>query len=95
MLVEGNRLMFHLADVRFREHNFGGNLGGIHAIATGMHYSPTELSEVIWKGFEDKESLGKQWAQCIKNLNIRKNNWEHTAKKSEKTYDFLKRNIYD
>ena len=39
--------------------------------------------------------LAKEWAPLIENLNKRKNKWEHEAKKSEKTYDFLKRYIYD
>ena len=94
-LRQGNLAMFKLADAKFHDHNFGNNIGGIHAIATGMHYSPTELSEIMWLVLRDKESLEKEWMPYIENLNKRKNNWEHTAKKSEKTYDFLKRNIYD
>ena len=93
-LREENRIIFKLADARFHEHNFGCMLGGIHAIATGMHYSPTELSEIMWLSLENKERLVEEWAPFIKNLNERKNKWEQAVKKSEKTYDFLERNIY-
>ena len=94
-LREENRAMFRLADARYYIYNFGGNLGGIHAIATGMHLSPTELSEIMWLNYTNKESLEKEWAPFIGNLNLRKNKWEHAAKKSDNTYDFLKSNIYD
>ena len=94
-LREENRIIFKLADARFHEHNFGCMLGGIHAIATGMHYSPTELSEIMWLQLVNKKTLKVEWAQCIDNLNRRKYNWKYAAKKFEKTYDFLKNNIYD
>jgi hypothetical protein len=94
-LREGNRVMLRLAKARFHDHNFGDIGGGIHAIAAGMHYSPTELSEMMWLIGMDKESLKKQWIPCIQNMNTRKNNWEHAAKKSDNTYDFLKSNIHD
>ena len=95
-LREGNGAMFRLADARFHDHNFGGNLGGIHTIASGMHLSPMELSEIVWLGFEDRDRLKREWKECIENLNKRKKNWERGCQKnSEKTYDFLKRNIYE
>jgi len=95
MLVKENRSMIRLAENRFRKHNFGPSGGGIHAIATGMHYSPTELSEIMWLDFKDKELLEKEWALCIQNLNIRKFDWATAARRSENTYDFLKSVIYD
>ena len=43
---------------------------------------------------KDKETLAREWAPMIEALNARKNKWEQAAKKSEDTYDFLKRHIY-
>ena len=86
--------MMSLANARQTYHNFEDQ-AGIHSIATGMHYSPTELSEEIWCQFKDKNILAKDWAPYIKSLNERKNKWEDAAKKSEKTYDFLKHYIYN
>ena len=94
-LVEENREMWRLANARFYEHSFPKEMGGIHAIATGMHYSPTELTEEMWVFLKDKETLKREWAPWIANLNKRKNRWKLEAEKSEKTYDFLKRYIYD
>ena len=85
--------MWNLAGARAFGHNFR-DLGGIHAIATGMHYSPTELSEIMWVQLKNKDELASEWQYCIELLNKRKNDWDHAAKKSEDTYDFLKRHIY-
>ena len=94
-LREENRAMLRLAESRAIPHTFSNIGGGIHTIATGMHYSPTELSEIMWLDFKDKEMLGKEWASIIEFLNKNKNKWEHAAKKYEKTYDYLQRNIHD
>ena len=92
---EENRAMLRLANARFRDHNFSESyMGGIHVIATGMHYSPTELSEVMWASYTDKESLIQQWMPAIEKLNKRKNNWKKITKTNKKTFDFLKQNIY-
>lgn len=87
-LQKENRAMLRLAHKRFREHNFTDIGGGLHAIAAGMHYSPTDLTEMMWGG-HDKEMLRREWAPIIDTLNKNKNKWEHVVKKYEKTYDFL------
>ena len=92
-LVEGNRAANDVARSRTNEHNFT-HLGGINPITVGMHYSPTELTETMWEEFNNKDSLAEEWAPCIENLNKRKSKWNTAANNSEKTYDFLKRNIY-
>ena len=93
-LVEGNVDMFRLADARRLIHNFM-EVGGIHAIAAGMHYSPTELSEIMWSSLKKSKMLAREWEPFIANLNERKNRWKLEADKAENTYDFLKRYIYD
>ena len=94
-LREGNRAMLRLAESRNTPHTFGNIGGGIHAITAGMHYSPTDLSEIMWLDFKDKEILEKSWAPFIADLNKNKNKWESAAQKYEKTYDFLQHNIYN
>ena len=86
--------MWNLAGARAFGHNFG-DLGGIHSIASGMHYSPTELTEEIWDSLKDKDMLAREWAAPIEYLNKRKNEWNNAATQSENTYDFLKTHIYD
>ena len=102
---EENRAMLRLANARFRDHNFSESyMGGIHVIATGMHYSPTELSEVMWASYTDKESLIQQWMPAIEKLNkngivVSKffmgeeiNQIKLTAKKNFKKINFFKPN---
>mgnify|MGYP003651311823 CR=1 FL=1 len=83
-----------LAHNRQHIHDFTP-LGGIHSIATGMHYPPISLSDISWLGFTNKELLDNEYAPYIENLNKNKNKWELATKNYEKTYDFLQRNIYD
>ena len=99
-LVENNWLssrgassFFKLVSARGLDHNFNDH-PAIAAIAAGMHYSPTELSEEMWATLKNKDMLVREWAQRIANLNERKNRWKLEAEKSENTYDFLKRYIY-
>ena len=73
MLTANNQTMLTLADNRMNAQNFG-NLGGIATIATGMHYPPVELCEIMWITSQDKNMLAKSWLPLIENLN--KNN-EH------------------
>ena len=86
--------MWILANARSGKHNFS-DIGGIHAIATGMHYSPTEITEEMWNLTNNEDMLVSEWAPLIENLNERKNKWNLTAKTFENTYDFLKRHFYD
>jgi len=86
--------MHRLAYHKIFDHRFEP-LGGIHTIAAGMHYSPLELSEMMWLDLKSKEELGREYKPYIEGLDRRKNRWKLEAEKSEKTYDFLKRYIYD
>ena len=100
-LVENNSLssrgfssFLKLVNARGVDHNFDQN-EAIAAITAGMHYSPTELSEEIWNSLKNKDRLASEWAPDIAKLDERKNRWKLEAEKSENTYDFLKRYIYD
>tara|TARA_B100000953_G_scaffold54546_1_gene42470 strand:+ start:1819 stop:3390 length:1572 start_codon:yes stop_codon:yes gene_type:complete len=93
-LKEENKAMMVLANARTHQHNFR-HLDGIHNIATGMHYSPTELSEEMWFTGKSKEELVREWTPHIVKLNNRKHDWDSKAEKSKNTYDFLKHYIYD
>ena len=55
-----------------------------------VHYLLGDFDSSI---LDIKETLKREWAPWIANLNKRKNRWKLEAEKSEKTYDFLKRNI--
>ena len=60
-----------------------------------MHWSPTELSEEMWASLKKKDVLISEWAPWIANLDERQMRWKIEAEKSENTYDFLKRYVYE
>ena len=93
-LVKENGEMWKLANARAEAYDFT-HIGGIHAIAAGMHYSPTDLSEIMWLNLKNKDMLTKEWTPLIENLNQRKNKWKDAATQAENSYDFLKRYIYN
>jgi hypothetical protein len=95
-LHEGHPFMSRIAEQRGLGNNRGyfGRLGGIHTIATGMHYSPVTLHEVMWGLDQSKESFEREWEPYIEKLNTKRNKWNHAVKNYENTYDFLQRNIY-
>ena len=69
--------------------------GGLHAIATGMHWSPTELNNVLWvnEGFTKKD-YEKIWSPYIEKLDNRKKQWSEKYKNSKTLYRYLKEEIY-
>ena len=67
-VLTDNEHMFRLAYAKLQDHHFT-DLGGIHAIAAGMHYSPWELSEMMWEQLKNKEELERKYGSYIKHLN--------------------------
>ena len=45
---------------------------GLHSIAAGMHWSPTDKQTLIVKGKYEEEKLEKEFSTCINKLNERK-----------------------
>jgi hypothetical protein len=82
-----------LASARLHEHSFR-QTGGIHCIAAGMHYSPTEMTEAQWQFLSNELLLQRQWEPFIAKMNKRQALWKHFADQADNTYDFLKRYIY-
>ena len=75
--------------------HYDGVNGGLHAIATGMHWSPTELNNVVWtnNGFT-KEDFERKWSPYIQRLDNRKKEWSEKYKNSKTLYKYLKKKIY-
>ena len=48
---------------------------GIHCIATGMHWNPTDLNLMLYKSHLDKNKLFDTWLPFVLNLDKRKENW--------------------
>jgi hypothetical protein len=68
---------------------------GLHCIAAGMNWQPTDLYSLI----KYNELSENEWLELFKkttlNLDIKKTKWKEYIKNKPILYDFLKNNIYD
>ena len=67
-----------------------GSIGGLHAIAAGMHWSPTDKNTLIKEGSFIEESLAKEFESCITNLNERKELCKQLVKEKPSLFSVLK-----
>jgi tryptophan halogenase len=70
-----------------------GSIGGLHCIAAGMHWSPTDKVSLIKNGKFKEESLKKEFEECINNLNERKELCKQLVKEKPSLFSVLK-NVY-
>ena len=80
-----------------RTHNFCYNEdAGLHCIAAGMHWSPTELTTAMYiNNIQNYSEFKKAWEPYIQQLNERKKNWNISIKNELSLFEFLKNNIYN
>ena len=64
--------------------------GGLHCIAAGMHWSPTDKISLIKDGNYTEESLEKEFEGCINNLNERKELCKQLVEKKPSLFSILK-----
>ena len=80
--------------VRQRTYDFKySDLGGLHCIAAGMHWSPTDKSTLIKEGKFTEEELEKEFESCIIYLNNRKEKCKQSIKDKPSLFKVLK-NVY-
>ena len=77
------------------EHNHFSPTDGLHAIAAGLHWSPTELDYLLYQQQLTKEQLFKEVKPFIEKMNKRRDDWHNSVKDFPILYDFLLKNIYD
>jgi len=69
---------------------------GLHCIAAGMHWSPTDIPSLVKCGVDsDMNKLKKKWKLTADRLDERKETWKIAVKNTPIMYDFLKKNIYE
>jgi len=79
-----------------RDNSFHFNeIGGLHCIAAGMHWSPTDLVTIMHRNMVNKETLINEWKPFINALDLRKNEWNKNIKNKPSLFKFLKNNIYN
>ena len=65
--------------------------GGLHCIATGMHWFPTDFPSIqALNCNRDMEYWKSDWGVAINSMNKRKQEWYDVVKKVPKLSDFLK-----
>ena len=67
---------------------------GIHCIATGMHWNPTDLNLMLYKSHLDKNKLFDTWLPFVLNLDKRKENWNKAIASELSLNKFLEKEIY-
>jgi hypothetical protein len=68
---------------------------GIHCIAAGMHWSPTDLHSILYSNQLTKKQCMEIYKPCILQLNKRKKIWVNSVKDELSLFEFLKKNIYN
>ena len=66
-------------------------VGGLHCIATGMYWFPTDFPTVQSVNYNrDIDYWKEEWGVAINNMNRRKQEWYDIVKRAPKLLDFLK-----
>ena len=69
--------------------------GGLHTIAAGMNWPPTDLETIMYYNKLNRSELELQYKEIIDRIDMRKNDWNNIVKHLPSLYDFMKENIYD
>jgi len=87
--------LFTAAKRRAHDYHFP-NDGGLHCIAAGMNWSPTDLTTVMYmNNIQNIDEFKKSWIPYIKQMDKRKEIWNEIVKNKPSLFKFLKDNIYD
>ena len=68
--------------------------GGLHCIAFGMDWYPTEVTNVKYYRHFNDEQIKEVYLPVVKKLNNKVNNWNKVVKDKESFYNFHKRKFY-
>ena len=66
------------------------SIGGLHCIAAGMDWAPTDLTTLLTHNVATKEELENQFKECIFKLEDKKKLCEQLVKKEKKLINILK-----
>jgi len=83
--------------VNDRNTNFTYDIrGGLHCIAAGMHWAPTDLTSVFYENCDaDYEKWKKDWSKEIIQLDVKKFFFNDEIKKLPSLKEYLEKNIYN
>ena len=86
---------FQLATISKMENHHYRPTGGLHCIATGMDWYPTDLPTLMRFSYKNTyKELKKMWQPSINKLNLRSLDWKRLAITCPSTLKFTKDKIY-
>ncbi len=68
---------------------------GLHCIAAGMNWPPTDLETLMYLNHMNKEQFMNHYQSFIKRLNTRKETWNKNIQSLPSFYDFMKEDVYE
>lgn len=68
--------------------------GGIHCIAAGMHWFPTDKPSIRYSSSGRYDAIEKQFIEAVKVLEKRKKKWNKSVRDCKSHYQFLKDTVY-
>ena len=68
--------------------------GGLHCIAAGMNWYPTDIDEVVYRNIIDRKIFIEDCKNVAKKLDDRKKYWDKAISKKPSYYNYLKNEIY-
>ena len=74
-------------------HRFANDGGGLHFIAAGFDWAPTDLHNLMYHNLMDKYELLELYKPSIVNLDIRKEKWNKEVEQFPSYKDFLTKHI--
>ena len=94
--LENNSHVYGVTESVFRRHQdyYFDKIGGLHCIAAGMNWGPTDLPSVLYHNQQSYEKFKKQWKDASENLRKRKKYWDIVCRKLPSYIDFLQHEIY-
>ena len=86
-----------MAAASFRSHDYHYPINsGLHCIAAGMNWSPTDLTTVMFiNNIQNIEEYKESWIPYIKQIDKRKEIWNEAIKNKPSLFEFLRDNIYN
>ena len=84
----------HASISRNKDFKFHNDGGGLHAIAAGMNWAPTDTTSLKYHNRFNEEELYQEFAYWVERLNRRKETWNKNAEKYLNYIDWMKKNIY-
>lgn len=79
---------------RNQEHRFQNDGGGLHYVAAGMNWAPTDLNNLMFHNHMNEKELERLFTPCIAFLEARKKDWNYEAKTLTNYIDYMKEKIY-